>query len=211
MRIGRSSSSPQPRVTTARAMLAADVGAALALHLESVDRPAGPTTTTRVTPGIAASTGAASAPCASTCTYSVSAPLQPRGQVLRRVDGDDPALVDDDDALAGLRDLGKDVRAEDDRVVAGEAANQLARLDDLLRVEARGRLVEDQHLRVVNQRLGEADALPVALRELAQWRSAMSGRGSAASPSSTRALRSFGGTPLMRATKSRYSRTVMSG
>ena len=99
------------------------------------------------------------------------------------------ALVDDDDALAGLRDLGQDVRAEDDRVVAGEAPDQLARLDDLLRVEAGGRLVEDQHVGVVNQRLGEADALPVALRELAR-----SGgppcrrRASAPSPSSTRCV-----------------------
>ena len=78
-----------------------------------------------------------------------------------------PSLVDDDDALAGLTDLGKDVRAQDDRVVAAELLDQPARLDDLLRVEAGGRLVEDQHLGVVEQRLREADPLPVALRELA--------------------------------------------
>ena len=34
-------------------------------------------------------------------------------------------------------------------------------------VEAGGRLVEDQDFRIVDQRLAEADALPVALRELA--------------------------------------------
>ena len=49
---------------------------------------------------------------------------QPRREVVRRVDRDDAALVDDDDALAGLRDLGQDVRAQDDGVVAGEAADQ---------------------------------------------------------------------------------------
>ena len=35
-----------------------------------------------------------------------------------RVFGDDLALVDDDDALAGRGDLGKDVRAQDDGVIA---------------------------------------------------------------------------------------------
>ena len=52
-------------------------------------------------------------------------------------------------------------------MIAGQAADEIAGLDDLLRVEAGGRLVEDQHFRVVNERLREADALPVALRELA--------------------------------------------
>ncbi len=79
------------------------------------------------------------------------------------------SLGDDDDALTGLRDFGKDVRAQDDRVIAGrgELLDELARLDDLLRVEAGGRLVENQHVGVVNQRLREADALLVALRQLA--------------------------------------------
>ena len=34
---------------------------------------------------------------------------------------------------------------------------------DLVRVEAARGLVEDEHLRVVNHRLSQADALPVAL------------------------------------------------
>ena len=46
-------------------------------------------------------------------------------------------------------------------------ADQLPRLDDLLRVEAGGRLVEDQDVGIVDQRLRQADALPIALRELA--------------------------------------------
>ena len=50
---------------------------------------------------------------------------------------------------------------------AGELANQLAGLDDLLRIEAGGRLVEHEHFGLVNQRLCQSDALPVALRELA--------------------------------------------
>ena len=51
-------------------------------------------------------------------------------------------------------------------MVAGELLDQLTRLDDLLRIEAGGRLVEDQDVRVVDERLRQADALPVAFREL---------------------------------------------
>jgi hypothetical protein len=50
-------------------------------------------------------------------------------------------------------------------MIPGEAPNQIARLDDLLGVEAGGRLVENQHVRVVNQRLRQPDALPVPLGE----------------------------------------------
>ena len=75
--------------------------------------------------------------------------LQAVGQVVRRVLRDHPALVDDDDAPAGHRDLGQDVRGEHDGVLAAEALDQLAGLDDLLGVEAGRRLVEDQHVGVV--------------------------------------------------------------
>ena len=56
--------------------------------------------------------------------------------------------------------------AEHNRVRAGELLDQLARFDDLLRVEAGGRLVENQNFRIVKNRLREPDALPVTLREL---------------------------------------------
>ena len=56
--------------------------------------------------------------------------------------------------------------AEHDRVRAGELLDELARLDDLLGVEARGRLVENQNLRIVKNRLRKPDALPVSLRQL---------------------------------------------
>ena len=52
-------------------------------------------------------------------------------------------------------------------VLLAQFADQLARLADLRRVEAGGRLVEDQHRRVVQQRVGQADALAVALRQRA--------------------------------------------
>jgi hypothetical protein len=101
-------------------------------------------------------------------------PAEARRQVLGRVDRHHPALVDDDHPLAGLRDLGQDVGAQDDRVIARELLDEAARLVDLLRVEPCGRLVEDQHVGVVDERLGEPDALPVALRELAAGAVAMS-------------------------------------
>jgi hypothetical protein len=94
-------------------------------------------------------------------------PAQAGCQVVGRVHGHDAPLVDDHDAVAGLADLREDVRAQDDRVVAGERGDELSRLDDLLRVEARRRLVEDEHLGIVQQRLRQTDPLPVALRELA--------------------------------------------
>ncbi len=52
-------------------------------------------------------------------------------------------------------------------MLPAELADELANGDDLLRIEADGRLVEDQHLGVVQDRSGEPDALAVSLRERA--------------------------------------------
>jgi hypothetical protein len=59
------------------------------------------------------------------------------------------------------------VGAEDDGVVAGEVLEQVADLDDLGGVEAAGRLIEDQDIGIVDDGLSDADALAVALGELA--------------------------------------------
>ena len=82
------------------------------------------------------------------------------------------AAVHDDHALTDRLDLGKDVRRQDHRARlafarARQIADQRADLADLDRVEADGRLVEDQHRRIVHDRLGESDALAIALRERA--------------------------------------------
>src|SRR5262249_44919283 len=94
-------------------------------------------------------------------------------QLLERpVDHDAPA-VDDQHAPADRLDLGEDVRREDHGAPALAAAlarqtrDQSADLADLDRIEADGRLVEDQHGRVVHDRLRQADALPIALGEIA--------------------------------------------
>ena len=69
--------------------------------------------------------------------------------------------------LASLLHFGQDVGAQDDGVVARQAANQLAGFIDLLGVEAGGRLVENQDVGVVDDGLRQSDALPVALGKLA--------------------------------------------
>jgi len=58
------------------------------------------------------------------------------------------------------------VRAQNDRVVAGKALDQIPGFVDLFGIEARGRFVENQHIRVVNDGLRQADALAVALGKL---------------------------------------------
>ena len=79
----------------------------------------------------------------------------------------DAPAVDDDDAVAHHRHLGQDVRRQDHRVLAGQRLDQRADLRDLPRVEPDGGLVEDQHLRIAQERLRQTDPLPVALGELA--------------------------------------------
>ena len=83
-------------------------------------------------------------------------------QVLHRIGRHQLAAIDDDDLFACLLDFGQNVRAQHDRVITSEAANQVTCFVDLLGIQSRGGLVEDQHVRVVNDGLGQADALPVA-------------------------------------------------
>ena len=74
--------------------------------------------------------------------------------------------VDDRDAGAQLLELGQDVAADDDGLAhRAQLAEQLAQLDPGARVEARGRLVEQQHLRIVDQRVGQAQPLLHPARE----------------------------------------------
>ena len=49
---------------------------------------------------------------------------------------------------------------------AGQALDQLPDLDDLFRVQPQGRLIQDQHRRIVEQRLSQPDPLLVPSREI---------------------------------------------
>jgi hypothetical protein len=81
--------------------------------------------------------------------------------------GDDAALVDDEHAVAGDLDFGQDVGGDDDRHAAAQAGDEVAHDEDLMRVEADGGLVHDDHGRFGEDGLGDADALAVAFGELA--------------------------------------------
>ena len=86
-------------------------------------------------------------------------------EFLRRAVGDDLAAVDDDGARAGGLDFLQDVGGENDRLLLAHPLDQLADLVFLVRVQAVGGFVQDQHLRIVNDGLGETGAVPVALGE----------------------------------------------
>ena len=84
------------------------------------------------------------------------------------------------------------------------ARDQAADLADLDRVEADGRLVEDQHRRLVHDRLGEPDALAVALRERADHAAVHVAQAAALDRAVDRvASRRARGTSFRRATKRR--------
>ena len=55
------------------------------------------------------------------------------------------------------------MRAENDRVIAAQMGYELADFDNLLRVKADRRLVEDKQLGVADKRLSDTDALLIAL------------------------------------------------
>ncbi len=77
----------------------------------------------------------------------------------------DPALHDDRDAVADHLDVGQDVGIHEYRLALGsEAQNDVADLLAADRVETAHRLVEEDHLGVVHQRLGDAHPLQHALR-----------------------------------------------
>ncbi len=63
--------------------------------------------------------------------------------------------------------FGEHVRGEDHRAVPAERADQAPNLDALVGVETLRRLVEDEQIRSVQDRLRQPDALAESLRELA--------------------------------------------
>jgi hypothetical protein len=59
------------------------------------------------------------------------------------------------------------VRAENNRISARQILDELAGFDDLLGVQSGRRLVQNQYLGVVDERLRKTDALSVTLGQLA--------------------------------------------
>src|SRR5262245_1480188 len=81
---------------------------------------------------------------------------------------DDPAVVDDRDAVAEAFGLLHVVRREEHRAAGGlEDGDPLPELEPALRIEAGRRLVEEQDLGVPGERAGDGQPLPLAARQLA--------------------------------------------
>ena len=88
------------------------------------------------------------------------------GEAVHLLVGDDAAMVDDDGAGAHILDFLHDVGGEEDDLLLASLADEGADKLQLVGVETRGGLVEDEHLRVVDECLCEAHTLAVALGEL---------------------------------------------
>ena len=91
-------------------------------------------------------------------------PPCPAQQVGHRAAGDDAPAAHDDDVAARLLDLAEQVRGDDDRAaVARVVLDDLPHLLDLRRVEAVGRLVEQEQVGHAEHRLRDAEPLAHAL------------------------------------------------
>src|SRR5439155_8407405 len=81
----------------------------------------------------------------------------------------EPAARENRHTTAEAFGIRQDVRAEEHRPAAiAESKNQRANLPPADRIETGHRLVEHDHLRIVDERLRQTDALQHALRELPQ-------------------------------------------
>ena len=87
-------------------------------------------------------------------------------QVFKSVLRDYLAVIDYDQTLAHVGDLGQYVAGQNDSVILAQIADKAADLDDLLGVEADCRLVQYYNLGVANQRLSQTHALLVALGQV---------------------------------------------
>src|SRR5438094_7547770 len=85
-------------------------------------------------------------------------------RLLERIDGTggrDALLVHDDDVVAGVLDVGQQVRRQNqvDAFVVRQIADEIEHLVAPFRVHAVGRLVEEQQIGIVNERLRQLDPL----------------------------------------------------
>ncbi len=89
-----------------------------------------------------------------------------RGQLLERALADEPARGEDADPVAHRLDLVEQVAGQQDGQAAlvGQPPEQVQDLDHAERVDGRGRLVEDEQVGVLDQGVGDAQALEHAPR-----------------------------------------------
>ena len=91
--------------------------------------------------------------------------IRPLLQFCRGAVGDDLAAIDDDRARTSRLDFLEDVGRKNDRLCSRPSAGSGAHFVLLVRIEAVGRFVQNQHVRIVDDRLGEAGAVTVTFRE----------------------------------------------
>ena len=81
-----------------------------------------------------------------------------RAELVRRLRGDDASAAHQHELVAALGLVHDVARDEQRRAAVGECVELRPELGAQHRVEADGRLVEDEHLRVAEKRRGEGDA-----------------------------------------------------
>ena len=92
-----------------------------------------------------------------------------RQHLAQQAAGDQAALRENRDAAAERLGVAQDVRAEEHRAAAiAQSQDQRADIAPAERIEAGHRLVEDDEIRLVDERLGNAHPLQHALGKLAQ-------------------------------------------
>ena len=86
-------------------------------------------------------------------------------KILRRIERFDPSLVDNDHSRAKHLHFGKNMRRDENGVVAAKVADQVPHKADLIWVEADRGLVEDKEIRFVNHGVSETHPLTVTFGE----------------------------------------------
>nr|WP_263407194.1 hypothetical protein [Nocardia colli] len=88
----------------------------------------------------------------------------PAGELVGRAVGDDPPAGQHQDPVGELLRLVEVVRGEQDGglLVVGQPVHQVVEFPPGFRVEARGRLVQEQHLRAADDADGDVDAAALA-------------------------------------------------
>ncbi len=88
--------------------------------------------------------------------------------------GDEPAFRKDCHAAAQRFRIAQNVRAEEDGAASiAQPENQRSQVATAERIQPRHRLVEDHQFGIVDERLGDADTLQHALRELSQLQASL--------------------------------------
>src|SRR3954466_15433955 len=88
------------------------------------------------------------------------------GKVIGRVHGHQATICDDHDPAADHAYFRQDVRAENDGVLTAKVLNEISHFDDLARVKANSRLIQNENGGLSQDSLRQADPLTISLGEL---------------------------------------------